>query len=200
MANSEALRDVLGIFKTYGIEQATGDWILEIDADEHASAGLGEEIRSKLGELPDWYDIPIDNYIGERLVKNGWGGSIGVRRAKRLFRRTVKTWNNEVIHPSFAMKGAYGGLLKNPIEHYVDDDISDMLARLDRYTTAHAKELRSKGKVDGFGRTLLRGCHRFLKSYFKRDGYKEGAWGLLLALMAFLYPVLSALKARLEDK
>lgn len=194
----EGLWPVEGERKMVGIATARGDWILEIDADEHASETLGEEVRKAIETDADWFFIPVDNYIGTTLVRNGWGGSIGVRKAKRLFRRDAKRWNNEAIHPSFELHGKEGPKLASPIRHYVDDNISDMLARLDRYTTAHARELRSRGKVVGFGRSVIRGGHRFLKSYFSREGYKEGAWGLLLALMAFLYPVLSALKARLE--
>lgn len=191
---------VEGERKNAGIAAANHEWIVEIDADEHVPPELALEIKEKINGTADWYDIPVMNYIGTKLVRNGWGGSFGVRRATRLFRKTAKIWNDEIIHPSFKMTGVYGGLLDNGIDHYVDENISDMMARLDRYTTAHARELRAKGKVSGFGRSLVRGAHRFQKSYFAREGYKEGAWGLLLALMAFLYPVLSAFKARLETE
>ena len=40
---------------------------------------------------------------------------------------------------------------------------------------------------------------RFLKCYVARKGYREGHYGLLIALFAGLYPLLSYLKARLED-
>ena len=40
---------------------------------------------------------------------------------------------------------------------------------------------------------------RFYKCYWRRKGYREGKWGFLLALMASLYPILSYLKAVLED-
>lgn len=189
---------VEGARKALGIQEAKGAWILEIDADEHADTAMAAEIENAMRGDKDWYDIPVWNYIGTTLVKNGWGGSFGVRRATRLFKRDCKTWSDEIIHPSFKMTGAYGGLLTAPIHHYVDESIADMIQRLNRYTEAHAQQLRRKGKIPGFFRSLLRGCHRFLKSYFSREGYKEGAWGLLLATMAFLYPILSAFKARLE--
>lgn len=189
---------VEGVRKMDGIAAATHDWILEIDADEHIPPALAQEILSVTDKDADWYDIPVMNYIGDTLVRNGWGGSFGVRRATRLFKRQTKNWNDDIIHPAFKMTGAYGGLLSNGIDHYVDDNISDMIARLDRYTTAHAKELRMRGKIPSFGRSVMRGLHRFQKSYWGREGYKEGRWGLLLALMAFLYPVLSAFKAALE--
>ncbi len=39
---------------------------------------------------------------------------------------------------------------------------------------------------------------RFYKCYVSRKGYREGDWGLLIALMAALYPLISTLRARLE--
>ena len=39
---------------------------------------------------------------------------------------------------------------------------------------------------------------RFLKCYISRRGYREGKWGFLIALMAFLYVVISYAKAELE--
>jgi hypothetical protein len=41
---------------------------------------------------------------------------------------------------------------------------------------------------------------RFGKCYLSRKGYREGAYGFLIALMAGLYPILSHLKARLESE
>lgn len=192
---------VEGERKNTGILTATGTWILDIDADEHVPPALANEVRDTVTKnTADWYEIPVLNYVGDKLVRNGWGCSFGVRRAARLFKKHAKIWDHDIIHPGFKMNGVYGGLLNNGINHYVDDNISDMIARLDRYTSACAKDLRAKGQVPSFFRSVLRGLHRFQKSYFGREGYKEGAWGLLLGLMAFLYPVLSALKARLENE
>ena len=59
-------------------------------------------------------------------------------------------------------------------------------------------DLRESGDVGGLGRNLRRIFGRFYKCYVSRRGYREGAWGLLIALLAGLYPILSHLKARLE--
>ncbi|KAF0113237.1 MAG: glycosyltransferase, partial [Rhodospirillaceae bacterium] len=40
---------------------------------------------------------------------------------------------------------------------------------------------------------------RFFKCYVLRKGYREGGYGFLIALFAGLYPLLSYLKATLED-
>src|SRR5262249_57744799 len=77
-------------------------------------------------------------------------------------------------------------------------DISEMLGRLDRYTTARAADLRDSGDIGSYGQNLRRIVSRFCKCYVGRRGYREGPWGFLIALCAALYPILSYLKARLE--
>ena len=75
-----------------------------------------------------------------------------------------------------------------------------MLARLDRYSTARARDLRDSGDIGTLGRNVRRLFTRFLKCYVGRKGYREGAFGFLIALMAGLYPLISHLKARLEPE
>jgi len=75
-----------------------------------------------------------------------------------------------------------------------------MIARLDRYTTARAKDLRESGEVGSFAANLRRIFSRFFKCYVTRKGYREGLYGFLIALFAGLYPMLSYLKARLEHE
>jgi hypothetical protein len=75
-----------------------------------------------------------------------------------------------------------------------------MLARLDRYTSARAKDLRESGNIGSYGRNVRRIFSRFWKCYVARRGYREGPYGFLIALCAGLYPILSYLKARLEKE
>lgn len=181
-----------------GLDACTGDWILEVDADERVPAALGAEIRAAIAAAPPGHFlIPFDNYIGERLVRYGWGASWGVSAAPRLHARGCKRWGNQRIHPKLELKGPKGWL-RTPIAHLVDSDISDMLRRLDRYTTAHAQDLRESGDIGSLGHNFRRMFSRFWKCYVARRGYREGAWGVLIALMAAMYPILSHLKARLE--
>ena len=88
-----------------------------------------------------------------------------------------------------------------PIEHYVDRNISDMLQRLDRYSSARARDLRETDGLaaESLARNVRRIFSRFYKCYVARKGYREGGYGFLNALCAGLYPVLSYLKATLED-
>lgn len=183
-----------------GLDACTGDWILEVDADERVPAALVAEIRQAVaGAEPGYFLVPFDNYVGKRLVRHGWGASWGVSAAPRLSARGRKRWGDQRIHPSLELSGPKRWL-KTPIDHYVDANISDMIRRLDRYTTARARDLRASGDVGGFADNLRRMVSRFFKCFIGRKGYREGRYGFLIALFAALYPMLSHLKARLEDE
>jgi glycosyltransferase involved in cell wall biosynthesis len=182
-----------------GIEACRGDWIIEVDADERVMPELAAEIRRTVETSPAaWHLIPVDNYVGERLVRWGWGASFGRSAHAALFRNGVKQWSNERVHPKVSLSGRQGETLSTPLLHYVDRDISEMLQRLDRYTSAHAQDLRDSGDIGSYGRNLRRIASRFWKCYVVRKGYREGPYGLLIAICAALYPILSYLKARLD--
>lgn len=182
-----------------GIEAATSDWILEVDADERVPAELGREIRGVIeASTFDWHEILVDNYIGGRLVRHGWGASFGKAAYPGLFRKGAKVWGRRRVHPPLSFTGRKGPTLTHRLDHYVDRNISDMIRRLDSYSTARAADMRETGEVGGFANNIRRLFSRFFKCYVARKGYREGGYGFLIALFAGLYPLLSHLKARLE--
>jgi glycosyltransferase involved in cell wall biosynthesis len=185
-----------------GIGACRGAWVFEIDADERASGDLGREIRDVIADTPyDWHEILVDNYIGGKLVRWGWGASYGKAAYPGLFKKDVKVWGDARVHPplKWADGAKKGPQLRNRIRHFVDRDISDMIRRLDSYSTARAKDLRQSGDIGTMGNNVRRLFSRFIKCYFFRRGYREGGYGFLIALFAGLFPILSHLKAKLED-
>jgi glycosyltransferase involved in cell wall biosynthesis len=182
-----------------GIEACASDWTLEVDADERVPPLLAEEIRTVIEDTDTGYfQIPFHNYIGKTLVKNGWGASLGVRSKACLFSKNSKRWGDQRVHPKITLP-QYRGRLNNAFIHYVDKDISDMIKRLDSYTTAMAIDLRESGSIGTFIHNLRRIPVRFFKCYIMRKGFKEGHYGFLIALFASLMPMLAYIKARLEN-
>ena len=131
-------------------------------------------------------------------MRHGWGGLFGKNGYPGLFRKGVKVWGPERLHPHLHVSGRQGTDLKTPISHFVDKDISDMLRRLDRYTTLRALDLADRGEIGSFPNMVRKIFSRFWKCYVARKGYKENGYGFIIALCAALYPVLSHLKASLE--
>ncbi len=196
----EGAWEIEGVRRNTGINACSGDWIFEVDADERVSMELANEIRDTISQTSNSYFlIPYDNYIGDRLVRYGWGAAWGVSATARLFRSGAKKWGKQRIHPKVLFNGRRGKLT-TPMIHYVDRDISDMIHRLDRYTSARAADLRENGNIGGITENIRRLFSRFWKCYIGRRGYREGPYGFLIALFAALYPILSYLKARLEDE
>ena len=182
-----------------GIDACRSEWILEIDADERITQDLAAEIRHVVrNSSAAWHLIPVDNYIGVRRVRWGWGASFGRSAHAALFRKGAKQWGDQRVHPTVSLSGKQGETLGSRLVHYVDRDISDMLQRLDSYTTARAQDLRDSGDIGSYGQNLRRIVSRFWKCYIGRKGYREGPYGFLIALCAALYPILSYLKARLD--
>ena len=190
--------EIEGPRRMAGIEVCARDWILEVDADERVSPELAAEVSAAVdGNADAYYLVPYDNYIGDCLVRHGWGGSWGVSATVRLFKKGAKVWGNQHIHPTVTLKGERRWLSERMI-HYVDRDISDMIRRLDRYTSARAADMRASGSTESFGRNFRRLFTRFFKCYVRRRGYKEGYYGFLIAFFAAIWPMVAWLRFRLE--
>ncbi|OFW79692.1 MAG: hypothetical protein A2887_02015 [Alphaproteobacteria bacterium RIFCSPLOWO2_01_FULL_40_26] len=186
-----------GARRNVALASATGEWILEIDADERISPELKTEILATIkNSKPCGFFVPVANYIGSRWVKYGWLRTLGVLKRQTLTYYGLKLYNEDKeIHPTFILRGKIKSL-KNPIIHLVDDDVSDLIARFNRYTTWKANDMISKGKIrGGFLRLVITFKLRFFKSLVVKKGYKEGLLGVLIAFLSGLYPLVSYLKA-----
>jgi glycosyltransferase involved in cell wall biosynthesis len=179
-----------------GIAACKGEWILEVDADERVSPALAAEIQATLeraGVQQGYFLLPMANHIGARLVRFGWGAYNGVAAKPSLFRKGAKHWGAGRVHPRIALTG-HGGTLKQRMEHRVDRDLADMMQRLNRYTDLAALDAADAGARPRLAKAMRRSLSRGWKSYVARKGYREGAYGVALALFSALYPLLIDLK------
>ncbi|MBS0334888.1 MAG: glycosyltransferase family 2 protein [Proteobacteria bacterium] len=188
-----------GARRAAGMAAASGEWILEIDADEIVSPALAEEVRAAADDGRWAYrKVPVDNYVGERLIRHGWGGSFGTTLAARLYRNGSKSWGHERVHPAVRFDGPQGPPLTAALRHQFAETVSDVFRRLDRYTDLRAQDLREHGGKTGLADNARRGLQRFWKCYVRRRGWREGGWGLMISLMAGLYPLISVLRMELD--
>lgn len=186
-----------GARRNVALNAATGDWILEIDADERISPELKMEILAIKNSKPCGFYVPIANYVGKRWVRYGWLRTLGVLRRETLTYRGLKRYDEDKeIHPTFFLRGEIK-LLQNPIIHLVDEDIADLLARFNRYTSWKANDMIARKKIrGGFLRLIFGFKLRFFKSFVIKKGYREGLLGVLIATLCGLYPLVSYLKAK----
>jgi glycosyltransferase involved in cell wall biosynthesis len=196
----EGTWELEGPRRNAGLDICRGDWILEVDADERVTPTLAAAIRAAIAApSADYYLVPFANYIGDHLVRHGWGAYNGVAATVRLSRKGAKHWGGSRVHPKVTFKGTRGRLDAEMI-HYVDRDLSDMIARLNRYTDLAALDACDSGRKPQIAHALRRFWSRGWKSYVARRGYREGAWGVALALFAALYPLLVELKLATREE
>ena len=192
--------DIEGERRNVSLKACSGDWILEMDADERVTPELQKEILSKLKESePCVYQIDFENYIGKRKVTHGLLRSWIIMEKKNLHYKGFKRYTEvSRIHPESILKDDVEiKRMDNKIIHLVDRGISDAIVRLNRYTDWMAHDMVANDKIKGGTFKYFRkGFNRFIKSFFFKKGYKEGYYGLFVALMAALYPILSYCKAK----
>lgn len=196
----EGAWELEGERRNAGLDACTGDWVLEVDADERVTEPLAQAVRATIAaSSAAWHQVPVDNYVGERLIRFGWAGSFGTTSVPRLSRRGAKRWRAQRVHPGLDWTGREGPKIEQgALVHLVDRDISDMLRRLDKYSSAKAADLLATGDIGTLRSNVRRFFSRGFKSYVSRKGYREGGWGVLLALCTGAFPLLSYLKAALE--
>ena len=147
-----------------------------------------------------WHLINVNNYLGKKIIKNGWGAYIGKSSYAGLFKKNTKTWGKQRVHPKIFLKGKQGETLKNSIDHFYCKSISDLINKLNSYSTARAKDLKEEPEKENLLVNIRRIFSRFWKVYFLRKGYKEKSIGIIIALVASLFPLISYLKYKFEQK
>lgn len=190
--------NIEGARRNVALNSANFDWILEIDADERISPSLALEIKGAIANsAPCGFIIPIANYIGKKWIKYGWLRTLGVLQRQTLTFKGLKKYDEDKeVHPTFKANFAIKKL-QNPIIHLVDEDITDLISRFNRYTSWKANDMIFKNKIKGgFFYLLVTAKLRFFKSLIVKKGYKEGVIGLLIAILAALYPIISYAKAQ----
>ncbi len=176
------------------IAQCSGDWILELDADEHISPALRDELARTLPQAaPGYFVVPFHNHFCGKFVRHGWGAYNGVPAKSCLFARGMKHWGNGAVHPPIRLSGPRRDM-QGHIDHYVDDSLFTMMERLNWYSTGAAADCLARAKIPSRLTTARRIPSRFFRVYIRRQGWREGWRGLAIAMFSGLYPLLTHLK------
>jgi glycosyltransferase involved in cell wall biosynthesis len=178
--------------KNFGLEQATGDWILSLDADEEVPRELREEVLAALeaGGPHAGYQIPRRNIVWGRWIRHG---GLYPDWQLRLFRRGQGRFVTRAVHESVDVAGTVGRL-RNPLLHRSYRDVADFLARADRYSTLAAEEWVRSGRPARATDLVLRPAGRFLSMYLARGGFLDGWRGFLLAVLYAYYVFIRSAK------
>ena len=176
---------MLNTNKNYGFDKATGDWILNLDADEEIPKELSKEIQAIIRSNPkeNGYWIKRKNIIFGRWITHGlWWPD----KQTRLFRRGKGKFACVHIHEYVSVDGQVGEL-DNPYLHYNYETVHQYLTKIDRASTSEAISLKDMDHQLVWYDAIRFPLSDFLKIYFAQGGYKDGLHGLVLALFQAFY-------------
>lgn len=166
--------------KNRALDLATGDWVLSLDADERLTPALKSEILTAIHHNAhvDCFAIPrLSWYCGRFIRHSGWSPDY----VDRLFKRGTARFSDDLVHERLIPSGSVAKL-KNPLLHYSFMNYSQVLQKIDRYSTASAEQAFAKGKTASPLKAVLHGAWAFIRTYIIRAGFLDGAQGFTLAI------------------
>jgi len=174
--------------KRFAEEQCRHDWLLNLDADEVPEAALEGTIRALFaGGEPALQGYRI------RTVMALPGQARPHRFAPRhnyirLYDRRHGRFADSATHDAVAMYSGRVGTLSPIIAHYSIRDHADLIAKLNRYSSAQAAEIVARGKGRRYGafRAMTEFPVNLFRYFFLKGYWVFGLYGLeLAAIIAF---------------
>ncbi|MFH1798922.1 MAG: glycosyltransferase family 2 protein [Candidatus Omnitrophota bacterium] len=167
-----------------GTEEASGDWILQMDADEV----VPEDFKKRLLRLLEGEDEGCVSFkfrrrnifLGRLMMRGGW-----YHYSAHLFKKGFAHYKGG-IHEQLIVNGKQGKM-EAGLEHYPFYSISEFIERQNRYTTLQANEMFAKNrdisKKEIMYNLKVKPIKLFWKMYIKKKGYKEKLHGFIFSVL-----------------
>lgn len=168
--------------KNRALALARYPWVLSLDADERVPPALGQQIRAVLADqgANAAYEIPrLTQFCGRWIRHCGWTPD----HVLRLFRRDGACFSDDLVHERVLLKQGVAGRLTAPLLHYSYPTPAHYWRKLEQYSQAWAQQRFAMGQKTSMGRAGLAGVVAFLRSYFFRLGFLDGAMGFAVCAM-----------------
>jgi len=169
--------------RNIGNQNASGVWVLALDADEE----IPEETRKQIEEILERgskfsaYNVLRNQYFLGRFMQ--YGGR--QHRIVNFYKKDKTSFDGKVHH----LVKVEGDICDAPfaINHYPFNSISQFIQKQDRYTLYEAREMFEKSgtaQLDKVRYNLTwKPLKMFFKSYIKKNGYRDGLHGLVFCIL-----------------
>ena len=124
------------------------------------------------------YTLPrLSSYCGKFIHHAGWQPDYVLR----LFKRGTAKFSDDLVHERVVTELPVHAL-HNHLLHYSYLNFSQVLSKVDAYSSASAKQAYARGKRSSVAAALGHGAWAFFRTYVIRRGFLDGAHGLALAI------------------
>lgn len=189
---STSHKDNFHVTKNIAIDAATGDWILQLDADEVVSKALAYEIKRTINSAGavDGYWLNRRNWFLDRFLAKG--GQYP-DPTLRLYRKGKGRLPAKDVHEQAHVDGEVGRL-KNDLLHYRDLNFSKYLQGFNRYSSFISVQMKQKQEsfsvVNAANYLVIKPLATFTDIFLRHRGYVDKRAGFVFALFsALIHPV-----------
>lgn len=172
-----------GEFKGFGWTKnkaasfAKNDWILVVDSDEVIDKELLKELKEKILDNNCVYKLNFKAFYKDIQIKHcGWNN----QKIKRLYNKSVTSYNSNDVHEDIITDNLKIEILRGNVEHYSYQTISEFVIKADRYSSLFAQNNVGK-KSSSPAKAFFNGLYSFIKTYFFKQGFRDGYVGLIIA-------------------
>jgi glycosyltransferase involved in cell wall biosynthesis len=169
--------------KNSAAEKCTGQWLLNLDADEIVPPQLAAEMQQVVGQTDGRraaYEFPRCTFYCGRWIRHGdWYPD----RVLRLYRQGAAHWAGEEPHAQLQVRGAVGRL-RSDLLHFSNESIARQIAKIAPYHADFVERRLAAGKSTGLFDLAVRPPWRFLRAYFLRLGFLDGWPGFYIAALS----------------
>ena len=169
--------------KNWAAAQATGEWLLSLDADEALSPELAASIRAwradaSAASVNGFRMNRLTSYCGEWVRHGGWYPDTKLR----LWKAGHAQWTGENPHDRLDMaEGDEAGFMEGDILHYSYHSVDDHLRQIDYFSDIAAVAYQGPAWLASpFIRPIKAGFQWF-KNAILRGGWRDGATGWTIA-------------------
>lgn len=182
-----------------GVEHATGEWILLLDADEVIPAKLAAKLVSLVSnESADAYRIPRLNYFsGAPMLHSGFGP---VADRQLRFYRANAVRLTDVLHSHLEVEPGtrMADVDYEPevcIVHFNHTSSRHFIEKLNRYTTLTATQRKDSKRYPDRSLVLVP-LAAFLYQYLAKGGFRDGWRGFYYSFMMGVYRMTQNVKVK----
>ena len=166
-----------GWSKNKAVSYAKYDWVIIIDSDEVVDAELLQTLKDKNLDKKTVYQLNFKAFYKNIQIKHsGWNN----QKIKRLYNRTVTSYNDNEVHEDIITDKLKIELLKGNVEHYSYQSITQFIIKADRYSTLFAQDHVGKKKSSPL-KAILNAHYSFFRTYILKRGFLDGYAGLIIA-------------------
>ena len=180
------------IQKQFALDKCSGDWVLNLDADEELSPKLKQKIleiinkpvKEKLFFLQEQV-----TFLGRKMKHSGLTGHFKERLAYHQGTKYIES----TVHEKFTNDGPVGYVRGAYYYHTPYTSIEQYFNKFNLYSTLGAQYLFEKGKKFHVI-NLFRQPFDFIKTYILHLGFLDGIHGFLWAWFSSVYPTVKYAK------